>query len=114
MMYVVGQALDLEFALRGVAKATEKADYAVAMAKRAKIAEKRIENAAYYDKHLGNIPKITIPPRPVDYRIVYHLYIVFAEHRNELLEYCLDKGIEAKIHYLVPIYRQPALSLIHI
>ena len=42
MMYVVGQALDLEFALRGVAKATEKADYAVAMAKRAKIAEKRI------------------------------------------------------------------------
>ena len=74
------------------------------------IAQKRIENAAYYDKHLGSIQNITIPPRPSDYRIVYHLYMVFAEHRNELLEYCLDQGIEAKIHYPVPIYRQPALS----
>ena len=46
LMYIVGQALDLEFALRGVAKATEKADYAVAMAKRAKIAEKRIKKIA--------------------------------------------------------------------
>ncbi len=46
MMYIVGQALDLEFALRGVAKATEKAKYAVAMAKRAKIAEKRLQKIA--------------------------------------------------------------------
>lgn len=36
MMYLVGKALDLEYALRGVAKASEKAKYAVAMAKRAK------------------------------------------------------------------------------
>lgn len=42
MMYVVGQALDLEFALRGVAKATTKATYAKRMARRAKAAEKRI------------------------------------------------------------------------
>ena len=74
------------------------------------IAQKRIENAAYYDNHLGNIPKITIPPRPEDYRIVYHLYIVFAEQRDELLRYCLDQGIEVKVHYPVPIYQQPALS----
>ncbi len=35
MMYIVGKALDLEFALRGVAKATQRERYAVAMAKRA-------------------------------------------------------------------------------
>ena len=75
-----------------------------------KIALKRIDNAAYYDKRLGSLPKITIPPRPEDYRIVYHLYIVFAEQRDELLEYCIQKGIEAKVHYPVPIYQQPALS----
>ena len=46
MMYVVGRALDLEFGLRGVARATEKADYAVAMAKRAKRAIKRLEQIA--------------------------------------------------------------------
>jgi hypothetical protein len=35
-LYVVGKMLDLEYALRGIANATEKANYAVAMAKRAK------------------------------------------------------------------------------
>ena len=74
------------------------------------IANKRIENAAYYDEHLGSLPKIKIPPRPEDYRIVYHLYIVFAEHRDELLAYCLEKGIESKVHYPVPIYLQPAMA----
>jgi dTDP-3-amino-2,3,6-trideoxy-4-keto-D-glucose/dTDP-3-amino-3,4,6-trideoxy-alpha-D-glucose/dTDP-2,6-dideoxy-D-kanosamine transaminase len=74
------------------------------------IAQKRIENAAYYDKRLGSLPKITIPPRPEDYCIVYHLYIVFAEQRDELLDYCIQKGIEAKVHYPVPVYQQPALD----
>ena len=44
------------------------------------------------------------------YRIVYHLYIVFADKRNELLDFCIKNGIEAKVHYPVPIYRQKALS----
>jgi len=42
IMYVIGQALDLEFALRGVAQATKKAKYAKRMAKRAKKAKKAI------------------------------------------------------------------------
>jgi aminotransferase EvaB len=76
----------------------------------AEIARKRIENAAYYDKHLGQLSGIQIPPRPQDFRIVYHLYIVFAEQRDTLLQHCLDQGIEAKIHYPTPIYRQPGLA----
>lgn len=75
-----------------------------------RIAAKRIQNASYYDQILGNIDEITIPPRPDNYKIVYHLYVVFAERRDELLAHCLDKGIEAKVHYPVPIYRQPALK----
>jgi dTDP-4-amino-4,6-dideoxygalactose transaminase len=74
------------------------------------ISDKRIANAAYYDKHLGAIPGIRIPPRPPNMRVVYHLYIVFAERRDALLKHCLDKGIEAKVHYPVPIYRQPGLA----
>ena len=74
------------------------------------IAEKRILNAAYYDKNFSQLPQIEIPPRPSGFRIVYHLYIVFAQDRDALLEYCLNAGIEAKIHYPVPIYRQPALN----
>jgi dTDP-4-amino-4,6-dideoxygalactose transaminase len=30
--------------------------------------------------------------------------------RNQLLKYCLKRGIEAKIHYPVPIYLQKALA----
>ncbi len=74
------------------------------------IAQARIANAAYYDQHLEQIPQIRIPPRAKNMRVVYHLYIVFAEARDGLLQYCLDQGIEAKVHYPVPIYRQPGLA----
>ena len=43
---IVGMALDLEYALRGVAKATQKARFAVAMATRASAARKKIEAIA--------------------------------------------------------------------
>lgn len=74
------------------------------------ISDKRIENAEYYDRHLGEIPQIRIPPRLPDMRLVYHLYIVFAEDRDGLLKYALDRGIEAKVHYPIPLYRQDALK----
>tara|TARA_Y100000588_G_scaffold393570_1_gene510093 strand:- start:3431 stop:4528 length:1098 start_codon:yes stop_codon:yes gene_type:complete len=74
------------------------------------IANKRICNARFYDRHFEQIEQIRIPPRPTGHRIVYHLYIVFAEERDALLEYCINHGIEAKVHYPVPIYRQPALK----
>jgi aminotransferase EvaB len=76
------------------------------------IAAQRIKNAKYYDDGLGAVSQIRIPPRLNNYRIVYHLYIVFAENRDNLLEYCIQNGIEAKIHYPIPIYRQPALDFL--
>lgn len=42
VLYIVGQALELEHSLRGVAKATEKAKFAVTMAKRVKIASNKL------------------------------------------------------------------------
>ena len=51
-----------------------------------------------------------MPPRPKDFRLVFHLYIVFADDRDGLLKHCLDKGISAKIHYPIPIYKQSALT----
>ncbi len=77
-----------------------------------KIANQRIKNARYYDKELGKIKEILIPPRIKNYKIVYHLYIVFAENRDKLLKYCIKKGIEAKIHYPIPMYRQPAMNFL--
>ena len=74
--------------------------------------KKRIQNAKLLDLGLGKIKQISIPPRIKNYKIVYHLYIVFAEQRNELLKYCLKKGIEAKIHYPKPIYLQEAVKFL--
>ena len=74
------------------------------------ISDQRIANANYLDKGLEKINQITIPLRPDGFRLVYHLYIVFAKDRDGLLQYCIDKGIEAKIHYPIPIYRQSALK----
>ena len=72
----------------------------------------RIKNAQRYDHDLKKIEEITIPPRIKNYKIVYHLYIVFAKNRDELYKYCLKKGIEAKIHYPTPIYLQEAYKFL--
>ncbi len=78
-----------------------------------KIANQRIKNANYYDNKLSKIKGISIPPRIKNFKIVYHLYIVFAENRDELYKYCLSNGIEAKIHYPIPMYRQPAMKFLN-
>ena len=70
------------------------------------IAQTRITNAKFLDKGLSKIKSIKIPQRPKNVKHVFHLYIVFAKKRDQLLKYCLKKGIEAKVHYPTPIYRQ--------
>ena len=74
------------------------------------IANKRIYNAKYYDKQLSKINGIRIPPRPKNFKIVFHLYVVFAKNRDKLLNYCKKKGIEAKVHYPKPMYLQKSLK----
>ena len=74
------------------------------------IAAARITNADYYDRHLGEIPGIRLPPRTKGRRRVYHLYIVYADDRDKLLRHCLERGVEAKVHYPIPVYRQAALA----
>jgi dTDP-4-amino-4,6-dideoxygalactose transaminase len=76
------------------------------------IANARIKNARFYDKNFKKIQQITIPARPKNFKIVYHLYIIFAKDRDNLLKYCHKKGIEAKVHYPIPIYRQKALEFL--
>ena len=74
------------------------------------IAERRIEHAARYDAAFSSIPQIRIPPRAAGRKRVYHLYIVFAKKRDALLKHCLNHGIEAKIHYPIPLYQQRGLQ----
>ncbi len=74
------------------------------------IVEERAKKAAHYDAGLTGVPGITVPKRNPRTRNVYLLYMVFADRRDELLAYCLDAGIEAKVHYPIPLYQQEALA----
>ena len=78
-----------------------------------KIANQRIKNAKLYDSQFNKIKEISIPERLKKFKIVYHLYIIFAEKRDELYKYCLKKGIDAKIHYPTPIYLQEAYKYLN-
>ncbi|MDA8637320.1 DegT/DnrJ/EryC1/StrS family aminotransferase [Rhodospirillales bacterium] len=77
------------------------------------IVSQRIKHAAHYDAAFADIPEIRVPPRRANGRNVYLLYMVFAESRDELLAHCIAEGIEAKIHYPLPIYRQDALRFLN-
>ena len=76
----------------------------------ADITNRRIDNAAYYDNAFADLPEITLPPRRQNVRRVFHLYVVFAERRDELYDYLVAEGIEAKIHYPIPLYQQDGLK----
>ena len=69
----------------------------------------RRDNAAFLDYGFHDIKQIRIPQRPVT-RSTFHLYVIFAEQRDYLLAHCQANSIDAKVHYPIPAYRQPALG----
>ena len=58
---------------------------------------------------LRGIPQVRMPPRRGYTKNVYLLYILFAQDRDALLAHCLERGIEAKVHYPIPLHLQDAL-----
>lgn len=72
------------------------------------ITESRIANAAYFDKLLADVAGIRIPKRDAWIKQVYHLYIVRAERRDELQKFLVANGVDAKVHYPIPMHLQPA------
>jgi dTDP-3-amino-2,3,6-trideoxy-4-keto-D-glucose/dTDP-3-amino-3,4,6-trideoxy-alpha-D-glucose/dTDP-2,6-dideoxy-D-kanosamine transaminase len=81
------------------------------IAETAWITQKRIEHAAFYDRALADLmPRVQIPPRRAGVKHVYHLYMLRVERRDALLTYLNEKGVEAKIHYPIPLHLQPAAA----
>ena len=73
------------------------------------ITNKRIENARKYDQALSELSDyITLPARKPNVKNVYHLYMFQVKKRNSLLDYLIEHGIEAKIHYPIPLHLQKA------
>jgi aminotransferase EvaB len=76
------------------------------------ITQSRVSNAAWFDKALCSIRQIRIPQRPKDIYQVFHIYSICCEDRNELQQYLINHGVDAKIHYPRPMHLQPAASFL--
>ena len=72
------------------------------------ITDTRIKNAHFLDKMLEDIPQINHPKRSSELKEVFHLYVFKVENRDGLYQYLRENGIDAKIHYPVPMHLQPA------
>jgi dTDP-4-amino-4,6-dideoxygalactose transaminase len=71
--------------------------------------ELRRKWAARYSKGLAGAKNITFPYETPGYYHVYHLYVIEtrqAKHRDPLLQFLNDAGIDAKCHYPIAIHQQ--------
>jgi dTDP-4-amino-4,6-dideoxygalactose transaminase len=68
---------------------------------------KRARLAEIYNKELS-AAGISVPCRRENCTHVYHLYVIRSARRAELLTFLREKGIDASIHYPVPVHLQPA------
>ena len=64
--------------------------------------------ALEYNKRLAQFKDVITPVERAHAMHVYHLYVVRAPHRDELLEWLSRQGVGANVHYPVPIHLQEA------
>lgn len=65
--------------------------------------------AARYSNGLAAARNLTLPFETPGYRHVYHLYVIQtrqAAHRDRLLKFLNEEGIDAKCHYPIAIHQQ--------
>ena len=75
------------------------------------ITTQRIAHAQRYDEAFADLGEfIEVPQRHPNVRHVYHLYMLRVKDRDRLLSYLHEKGVEAKIHYPIPVHLQPAAA----
>lgn len=72
------------------------------------ITEKRRRNAATLDALLCDVPGIEIVADVPHTAPNYYLYSFHAERRDALQAYLVANGVDAKVHYPVPLHLQPA------
>lgn len=75
------------------------------------LVESRIHNALRLDAGLKPLhPHVRTPVRPAGNREAFQLYLCTAERRDALVKHLVSRGVEAKVHYPVPIHLQKAAA----
>lgn len=118
-----GQTLD-NFAListatvlSGVNSKMDDIQAAVLTAKLTRVGEdiaRRGQLADAYTERLGGIPGVlrlpTIAHRDAATNPVFYVYLIEAEHRDELAVYLADHGVETETYYPTPLHLQPCFA----
>ena len=68
----------------------------------------RNRNAKILDAGLAGLSAVHVPPRRAGHVETFALYMALFEDRDALKAYLIEKGIEVKIHYPVPLHKQQA------
>ena len=66
----------------------------------------RRRNAKIYDEGLKDINQISIPKRDKKIKENFQLYSFLCKDRNKLIKYLNKYGIDAKVHYPIPMHLQ--------
>jgi len=70
--------------------------------------DRRNEILRRLDAGIGDIPEIKLPPRSPEAVPAGQIYVIRAQRRDELMRYLIGEGIEAKVHYPIPLHLQKA------
>ena len=66
--------------------------------------------AAYYVKHLANLPEITLPYQAEWAKHVWHLFVIRTRKRDQLQSFLKEHGIQTGIHYPIALPKQKAYA----
>jgi dTDP-4-amino-4,6-dideoxygalactose transaminase len=71
-------------------------------------AEKRRQNAAYYNNALSALKGVVTPHVGKDNIHVYHQYVLMVDGplRDRLIEFLIGAGIESRVYYPIPLHLQ--------
>lgn len=73
------------------------------------ITERRRAIAHRYDDAFSELKGfVDVPVRRNDVYHVFHIYVIRVKERDRLLQFLTHAGIEAKVHYPIPMHLQPA------
>jgi dTDP-4-amino-4,6-dideoxygalactose transaminase len=71
---------------------------------------KRIEIVQWYSQYLEGIDEIILPKVRMNSKHTFHLYVIRAQKRNELMEFLKLNKIDTSLHYPTPLPFLPAYN----
>jgi dTDP-4-amino-4,6-dideoxygalactose transaminase len=75
--------------------------------------EMRRKNAKIYDDLLDDVGDIICPPVLNNVEHIYHIYAIRTKHRDALMKFLEENGIESNIHYPVSLPFMEAFSVLN-